>query len=395
MLRQAAFTTFVCQWMLNATRPLIALQASELGASTAMIGWLAATYGIFPLLVAIKAGKIADRFGVKLPVLFGVSGMMAGTAIPFWMSGLEALFLSQAVVGLTQIFINVSLQNIVGNASDEKERDRRYSTYTLGASSGALIGPVTGGYMAERFDFETAYLGAAILGVLPLLLALRIPGRLGRRRGESGGDGGGGVRLIDTLRLLQLGPFRKALVISSLVLFSKDVFVLYFPIYGASIGLSFVVIGWILTIQGAVSIAVRVVLPHLTNRWGRERVLAVSLIAGAFSFILFPMSDSVIWIAVFSALLGAGMGCGTPISMSSAYQASPAGRTGEALGLRLANNRLTQVVGPLFFGWLGSLFGFFAIFYVSAALLLGGTYWSRDRAKAAAVRDETDSAPFS
>ena len=76
---------------------------------------------------------------------------------------------------------------------------------------------------------------------------------------------------------------------------------------------------------------------------------------------------------------GLGMGCGQPIVTMQMFSNSVAGRSGEALGLRMAVNHLTRVVGPVIFGLVGSAFGLPAVFWVNGLMLGSGGVLSRTR----------------
>lgn len=75
--------------------------------------------------------------------------------------------------------------------------------------------------------------------------------------------------------------------------------------------------------------------------------------------------------------MGLGLGCGQPISMTTTYNASPPGRTGEVLGLRIATNRFFQLVAPTFFGVIGGSVGMTGIFLFSGVFLVGGSLFFR------------------
>ena len=99
---------------------------------------------------------------------------------------------------------------------------------------------------------------------------------------------------------------------------------------------------------------VRFVLPKLLESMGREVILFSSILLAGSSFLVFTLSDSIILFCVFSCLMGFGLGCGQPISMTTTYNASPKSRTGEVLGIRLMTNRLSQFIAPSFWsggGW--------------------------------------------
>ena len=64
----------------RASKVLVSLFAIELGASQFIIGVLIALYSLFPALLALYAGKLSDRLGVRVPMLFGFAGHGRGAA---------------------------------------------------------------------------------------------------------------------------------------------------------------------------------------------------------------------------------------------------------------------------------------------------------------------------
>ena len=59
------------------------------------------------------------------------------------------------------------------------------------------------------------------------------------------------------------------------------------------------------------------------------------------------------------------------------FSNSAEGRSGEALGLRITVNHLSRVIGPVVFGSIGSAFGVFPVFWVTALLLASGGAFTR------------------
>ncbi len=359
--------------MINITRPIVSLYATTFGATMAEVGYLAATYAFFPLLFAIPIGKLSDRMGDRIPTIIGTFGVTVGILFPFLFPSMWALYVSQALVGISQIFINVNLQNMIGAASTSDQRDKNYSHFSLGIASGGLIGPVVGGYLAQHFSYSFSYLVAAVVGIIPILLAFLLPVMV--RKSETVEVQSMGN---STFNLLKIPNLRKALIASSSVLYSRDIFMAYFPLYAASLGYSVSMIGWILTVMGLASVIVRFLLPVLTTRFGRDSVLLGSLITAGIAFLFIPIFNLLVVFFIIAALMGAGLGCGQPLSMSTVYNASPIARKAEALGLRLATNRLSQVIAPLLFGWIGAIGGLSPVFYLSGIFLLGGSYITRN-----------------
>ncbi|MBP1932128.1 MFS transporter [Ammoniphilus resinae] len=367
------------QTMIYMTRPIISLYASDLGAGTLNIGLLTAAYSFLPLFLAIHAGKVADRIGDRLPVLFGSLGLFIGLAFPFLFASLWALYLSQAIIGISYIFVNISLQNVLGHATTPQTRDHHFGIFSMMVAVAGVIGPVIGGYISEHFSHQAVFMVAIILGLLPLLVAFRLPNSprqkvvAGGKSEQAAGSGS------SPFTLLKLPLLRSALISSALVLYSRDIFIAYFPLYASQMGVSTSAIGWILAVQGMAMVAVRFFLGRITESFDRNQILLTSILIAGVSFLVFPVTNQVFLFGVLSALMGAGLGCGQPLSMTTTYNASPASRTGEVLGLRLATNRLSQFIAPMFFGLIGSWVGLVSIFYLSGSFLIGGAFLSRTK----------------
>ena len=169
---------------------------------------------------------------------------------------------------------------------------------------------------------------------------------------------------------------RRVLVTSSLVQLGIDLFQFYLPIYGYAIKLSASEIGVVLAMFAAASFVVRLIMPRLIARSSEETVLSYAFYIGTASFILIPLFKSAVALSVIAFLFGLGLGCGPPITMMLTYAQSPAGRSGEALGLRLTVNHLARVVGPLVFGSIGSAFGLFPVFWGNALMMATGGFLS-------------------
>jgi MFS family permease len=158
-----------------------------------------------------------------------------------------------------------------------------------------------------------------------------------------------------------------------------DLFQIYLPLYGHSLSLSATVIGLIMGACAVASFAVRVTLPMLVRRYTEEPVLLFSLVLAAGAFSLIPLFSHALLLGAVSFGLGLGLGLGQPLTLVITSNLSPPGRFGEALGMRLTVNNLTHVIMPMVFGMLGSALGLAWVFWISAAFVALGGYFSRKR----------------
>jgi MFS family permease len=369
-IRRILTIMFCLSLMLNMTRPIAVLFAGGLGATTFEIGLLVALFSMFPTMLALHAGKSADMFGERLPILLGSLGIGLSMCLPYAYPGLPALYASQLLVGVAHLFAVVSLQNLVGRHAPENLREHHYGMFSTSVSLASVAGPVTGGFIAQHASFESVYLAAAAVSAVPCILAWTIPKDRPLKRAS-------GVEATSSFGLLRSPLIRRAIISGALVLYSRDIFVAYFPLYAESYGISILLIGWILSLQGLSMVLVRVLLPKLTAGFGRDVVLIGSICGAGVAFALIPTTGSSILLGALACCMGIGLGCGQPLSMVEAYNASPKFRTGEVLGLRMTANRVSQFAAPLFFGVIGSSLGLGYIFLLSGGLLLGGGFLIR------------------
>ncbi len=370
------FVVLVNMSAFRGSKVLVSLFALELGAPQIMLGVIVALYSLCPMLLALYAGKLSDRFGARWPLALGSLGVALALLLPGALPSLNMLYLSALLIGFSFVFYNVSVQSLVGTLSSVEARTRNFSNLSLMIASGGFIGPLIAGFAIDSFGYAAAYL---CIGALPLVSAV-ILFRAGRRLAALGGgksknDEAGGY----AVGLLGNAPLRRTLITSGIILTAIDLFQFYMPIYGHAIGLSASAIGMVLAMFAAAAFLVRTILPQIVSRFGEEPVLLASIFIAAGTYLLFPLVESGLLLAAIAFLLGLGTGCGQPLTLMMIYARAPEGRTGEALGLRMSINNLTHIVVPLFFGAIGTAFGVAPVFLANAVMLGAGGMISRRR----------------
>lgn len=352
------------------------LHALELGAGPLDTGLLLATYGFFPMLLAVFVGKIADRYGVRLPVIVGCAVTGLGALLPWLWPQLPVLFLSAAVAGAGFILTQVSMQSLVGSLESGAARTRNLNLYALIVSTSDLAGPVAAGFSIDALGHVSTYLTVALPGFASALGALFLFGRLSRVGASSGR---GAQRMADLLRDPNL---RRMFLASAVVITGLDLFQLYLPLYGHAIGLSASAIGLILGAFAAAAFVTRAVMVPLVRWLGEERALCGSMYLAAATFVLIPFFESAAMLVMVCFVLGLGMGLGQPLTVILTYNYSPAGRHGEGLGVRVAINNAMHFGVPALFGAVGAAIGLAPVFWLSSAILaLGGYAGAAHRAK--------------
>lgn len=357
------------QIALKGSRMLLSLYALDLGAGPFAIGVLIALYAVFPLLLALTAGKTADRVGPKWPLIIGSFGLATGLAVPAFFPGLPTLYLSPALIGIFWIFFHVSAHQLVGSLGDGPERVRNFGTFSLGAAVAGVVGPLLVGFILDRVGARQTYATLALIATIPGIILLLFPRLIPsfRHHAESKSQ------QRSVYDLLANPDMRRNLLISGLVLTGIDLYGFYLPILGRSIGLSSTAIGFIVSMPAVAAFTVRLWMPRLVTRFSEEGVLTGSLALAALSYFAFPMFHEPLILALLSFMMGLGLGCGQPLTITLSYNYSPPGRAGEGLGLRLTVNKFTQIVVPVMFGSLGAWLGLYPVFWSVAAMLATGS----------------------
>jgi len=358
------------------SKVLVSLFALELGAPQIMLGVIVALYALCPMLLALYAGKLSDRFGVRWPLALGSLGMALSLILPGIFPTLHMLYVSAFLLGASHVFYNVSAQNLIGMLSTVTTRTRNFSNLSLCIASGGFIGPLIAGFAIDSFGHALAYL---CIAVTPLISAAILFGARKRLAAVSGGKPKKDEDAGYAVGLLQNAPLRRTLITSGIILTAIDLFQFYMPIYGHAIGLSASAIGVVLAMFAAASFIVRIIMPRLVVHFGEEQVLTASIFIAAATYLFFPLIESGVLLAVIAFVLGMGTGCGQPLTLMLIHAKAPAGRSGEALGLRMSINNLTHIVVPLFFGAVGTAFGLAPVFLANAVMLGAGGMLSRRR----------------
>ena len=368
----------VCNMLaMKGSKIIITLFSIELGAPQVVIGVLVALYSLFPMILAIYAGKLTDRLGARWPMVAGSCGIAFGLTLPYLFPHTTTLYLQAALVGAGHVFYNVSVQNMIGGIGSKDDRTKNFSNFGLAMAAGSFIGPLVAGIAIDHVGHVHAYL---LLAASPLITAviMAMAKHVARGRGTHKTDDAettkrDGAAAAHPFELFTANrPLRRVLITGAVLLTGIDLFHFYMPIYGHHIGLSASQIGVVLGMFSAAAFVVRIWMPAIVKRLGAEKVLIASMFTAAVTYIAVPFVTHMVVLCVICFILGLGTGCGQPLSLSLIYERAPGGRSGEALGLRATLNNFTHMVTPLLFGALGTAFGVMPVFLCNSLMLAGG-----------------------
>jgi MFS family permease len=370
-LGQILLLTVLTHTAFGAARVTGSLYALSNKASAFTVGVMMALFSLVPMLLAVRAGRWLDAVGPRKPLLLGTGLMSAGivlpAAFPYAVADIAPLLVASALVGTGFLYLQMTIQHLVGEQAAPERRAEAFSYLALGFSTSGLIAPVTSGLLIDTIGHRPTF--AVFFVVLLVALALLVSKRksLADRRGQAAA--GGERALFDLFRHREV---RDVLIASGLISMSWDLQTFMVPVYGTRIGLSASEIGLVLGSFAAATFAIRLAMPAIARSFREWQVLTFTLFTGALAFALIPFFSTLLPLAACTFLLGLGLGAAQPNVMSLIHARTPAGRVGEALGLRTTLMNGSHVVLPLVFGAFGAVVGAGMAFWIMAVLLSGG-----------------------
>lgn len=351
------------------------LQALDAGHSAWTVGVLLALFAALPVLIAMPAGRMADRHGYHRPQwlavglsIFGVACALAACFLPgWWQFGLQCLGAAASGAG-TNVGVIVVLRSAGLLATDSTERMKVFSWLGMAFSGANVLGPVTAGVLIDLGGFAAAY-GALL--AMPLV-AVWVMGQVPRQPRATPAP----ARPAGTSRwaLLATPGLKRLLFINWLLSASWDVHSFAVPVLGHDRGYNASTIGLVLGVFTAAVTAVRFVIPMVAHRLREVTVLRAAMVMTAGVFAIYPFAGTPWGMAGCATLLGLALGAVQPMIMSTLHQMTPPDRHGEAIAIRSMTINFSSSVMPLAFGLAGTALGPGAVFWLMGAAVGGGSW---------------------
>ncbi len=358
----------------NGTKLTVLLYAAYLQASPAVIGLLAASFGLISAFMAVGMGRWIDRIGPKQPFMLA-SLVIALCGVLVWAAeGLAVLFFICPLVGIFNSLFQIGSHQAIGRFGRPEDRTANFTVHALGISAATFIGPMISGLSVDHLGHLNSFLLLGVLSAVPLAVLgsklLVYPPQAARKRGSPEGAKGGWSMLRDI-------DLRRAYIVASMnnCLWSLVSFMI--PLYGTQIGLSGTRIGTLMAILASGTVGIRVVMPWLLRNIKRWPLVMGAQSMTAIGFIGMPFTEVYLWMGVLACLIGMGLGLCGPVATTLMYDASPAERVGEVVGMRMTVANIGQTLVPLFSGAVGAAFGVAPVFWAVAVIVVGDIYSHR------------------
>ncbi|WP_337989598.1 MFS transporter [Lysinibacillus sp. JNUCC 51] len=151
--------------------PVLPTIMNELKISGSVVGYMVAAFAITQLIVSPIAGKMVDSIGRKIMIvaglfIFGFSELLFGLG-----RTVEMLFISRMLGGVSAAFIMPAVTAYIADITTLSQRSKALGYMSAAISTGFIIGPGIGGFLAE-FGTRIPFYAAGILGFLAAILSI-------------------------------------------------------------------------------------------------------------------------------------------------------------------------------------------------------------------------------
>lgn len=352
-----------CMTGMRMASPLMALRE---GYSEVAVGVLLAMFALTQVFLALPAGRMVDRYGMKPTLRVGIVMAFGGAVLAVLWPVFPILCLSALLTGGSTGAVIIALQRHVGRMAEDVVALRSaFSWLSIGPAASNFLGPLLAGVMIDHAGFRAAF---ALLAVLPLLTWMWVRG-VAERPSKAVLQAAGPERVWD---LLRDPPLRRLLIVNWFLSSCWDVHTFVVPILGHERGISASAIGMVLGTFALAATLIRLSLPLVAARFKEWQIITTAMLMTGLLLALYPFTSTAWMMGLCSGLLGLSLGAVQPMVMSTLHQITPERRQGEALGLRLMTINASSVLMPMLFGATGSLIGIAGVFWcVSVGVTAG------------------------
>jgi len=364
--------------------PTIPVLAREFDVSAGGAAQIVTAFAIGKFVGTVIAGVLLDRVGTRVPLVGGpLAAMLAGLCV-VWAPWFLLILLLAVVMGAADSLWATAREVAGIDLAHRSQRGRVISGLHGVHTIGAAFSPFAGGWLAETYGFEAAFIGYAFASALSVPLGLIGPASAPRAHAErpKGDPKGWSPRVIvHRLRAIKtlyreiepdLRPTYCAITFATLVNQSQRVIVQsMLPLYAAHyLHLAPTQIGMLFTVSGIIVFVMILPAGFLMDRVGRKWCTVPSTALPGLVFLLIPMTGSFTQLAVLVGIAGLAQGLSLGSLATSTYDVVPAHARGRLQALRRTVAELGSGVAPLIGGYLANVYNPGVPFWVYAPLLL-------------------------
>jgi MFS family permease len=370
-------SSFLVQTVTALVRVTISYRAVELGLSLIWIGLIAATFAIFPILIAVQVGRLIDRgYDTRTAWIGALIFTLSMTGFAIWPTP-TGLLLFSTVMGFGHIMLMASHQMICVRAAGPKSLEAVFGNFMVVTAIGQGFGPYVVGWMGGSAAIPPTQplfiIAAACAAAAVVFTLLMKPARkASAAKGESD--------IVPISQILRIPGLVAVVTAGVIMVAASDTVVVYIPLLGAERNIDVHDIGLLLTVRAAASMVARLFYARMVAAFGRwPLMIAGTFVCGlGYAAIAAPIPLWAMHVAI--ATMGFSFGLATTLSITIVVDMTTVSARGTTNSLRIMSNRIGQFVMPFGAGLVAAAAGLGGLFLVLAAAIVAAAssmVWKR------------------
>jgi len=354
--------------------PFLPLYVEQLGVTghSALNMWSGLVFSITFLFSAVASpfwGGLADRKGRKIMLLRSALGMAIVMVLMGFAQNIWQFLVLRALLGLLGGFVP-NANALIATQIPRHKSGWALGTLSTGAVSGALLGPLAGGLMADTYGLRPVFFMTASVLFLCFLLTLLlireqfepVPKKEMLHARE----------VLSSLKSpkLVLSLFITTMIIQVATGSIAPILTLYVRELAGNVSNIAFISGMIASVPGVAALISAPRLGKLGDRIGPEKILIAALIISV--LLLIPMSFvQTPWqLGLLRFLLGAADGALLPAVQTLLVYNSTNQIAGRIFSYNQSFRDIGNVTGPLMGASVSASYGFRTVFFVTACVVM-------------------------
>ena len=357
----------------GAVIPVLPLYAQSFGVSQTAIGATVAVYGLARVLCSVPTGRVADLLGRRAALAIGGAVSVIGNLWCAAAASYPELVLARFVAGAGAGIVMTAGMIVLADITRTATRGRTMAIYQGVFLFAVGIGPLPGGYLAERFGLEAPFV---VYGVASAVVTAVAWFGVAETRAMAFRDGRGSpamASLRQQLRTLAANTGFMLVCLISLIGAVARTGALFsiVPVLAQDrLGLSATRIGLGFALGSIVGLLVTYPCGAIADRYGRKAVIVPATALTGVSMLAFSIAPDYAWFLVACTVWGGAVAASGAAPAAYAADSAPPGANAAAMSSYRMVSDTGYVIGPILLGWLGDLQGLDAPLWISAFALV-------------------------
>ncbi|MGU3412160.1 multidrug efflux MFS transporter MdtG [Enterobacteriaceae bacterium C34A] len=354
--------------------PFLPLYVEQLGVSGhgALNMWSGLVFSITFLFSAIASpfwGGLADRKGRKIMLLRSALGMSIVMVLMGLAQNIWQFLVLRALLGLLGGFVP-NANALIATQIPRHKSGWALGTLSTGAVSGALLGPLAGGLLADSYGLRPVFFMTAsvlfLCFVLTLFLIREQFEPVAKKEMLHAKDV---IASLKSPRLV-LSLFVTTLIIQVATGSIAPILTLYVRELAGNVSNIAFISGMIASVPGVAALMSAPRLGKLGDRIGPEKILIAALVISVLLLIPMAFVQSPWQLGLLRFLLGAADGALLPAVQTLLVYNSTNQIAGRIFSYNQSFRDIGNVTGPLIGASVSASYGFRTVFFVTASVVL-------------------------